>query len=205
MKNISTKWFLSLVFLLPWSCSFDECGELEQKYTNITGISASNVLLIEDGYTINEPLEAAGSVEYHRYGIHVVPVTELLSQRHIQSASGFTSAAFACSPAPPMPSEVIADIVIFSDKDFMQANSSRVISAGDTLNSVFTIYDYYSGRIVGLTDFLMDEGIAASDQGFILQPAAAPAEAQQHEFTVHYRLENGEFYEIILPPIELLP
>ena len=205
MKNISTKWFLSLVFLLPWSCSFDECGELEQKYTNITGLSASNVLLIEGGYTIVETLEAENRVNFNRYGINVMPTATLLSQHLAPSGRGFTSAAYACSPALPMPSEVIADIAIFSDKDFMQANSSRVISAGDTLNSVFTIYDYYSGRIVGLPDFLMDEGIAASEQGFILQPSSAPAEVQQHEFTVHYRLENGEFYEITLPAVELLP
>lgn len=206
MDKFTWRALFTLLLTLPLGCDLGGgCGDAEQRFTDITGLEGRHVRLIKDGYTIIEELSEGSAVEYDRYGIFAIPSWELISQHSGGGKRIWFPAAYACSPPPPQPSEFIADIAIFSDTDYAQAGSSHVISAGDTLNAVFTIYDYYSGRIVGLPDFLMDEGLAAADQGFILQPSSAPAEAQQHAFTVHYRLENGESYEMNLPPIELQP
>ena len=207
VDKIIWKITFTLLLTLPFGCDLDGgCGDFEQQYIDITGLEARNVRLIEDGYTILEELPSESSLRYDRYGIVAIPNVNLISQNQkTDKPNRLFATAYACSPEPPQPSEIISDIAIFSNADYVQVGSSRVISAGDTLNAVFTIYDYYSGRIVGLPDFLMDKGTAASEQGFILQPSVTPAEAQQHEFTIHYRLENGEFYEATLPAVELLP
>lgn len=206
MKRHVLKIAFLLLLLMPWGCSFDDCGDLEQTYLDITGMEGRNVLLLEGGYSIVESLSAGNEVVYHLYGISISPQAIYTSDAPVQqSGLSFLPKAYACSPALPAPTETVADIAIFSDNDYVQASSSRVLTAGDTLNGIFNIYDYYSGRIVGLPDFLVDEDLAASDQGFILQPSTKPAAAQSHAFTIHYRLTNGEFYQLTLPAVELVP
>jgi hypothetical protein len=206
MKKFIGVGVLSVLLVVPWGCNTDDCGDLGgPQYFDITDVALTNVRLIEDGYSIEENLAANSSTPYQRFGLHLMPVVEYTSMENPNLNSGFFPAAYACSPAPPQPSEEIADIAIFSNADYVQANSTRVIAAGDTLNALFTIYDRYSGRIVGLPDFLVDEHLKASDAGFILQPAAMPAAEQTHEFTVHYRLTNDEFYSITSMPIKLMP
>jgi hypothetical protein len=204
LNGSSLKTTLLILLLLPWGCSFDDCGDFTRRYVDITGLEGSNVLLLEGGYSIVEDLSPGTEVIYHQYGINLLP-RAVFPESLTRAGFSFTPGAYACSPPTPQPSEQISDLAIFSDADYMQAGSNRSISAGDTLNAVFNIYDYYSGRIVGLPDFLMDEDIAASEQGIILQPSAAPGVAQNHRFTVHYRLSNGEFYELSLPEVRLLP
>jgi hypothetical protein len=207
--EIMTKYWkigiLTGMLFIPWGCEFNECGDFEQTYLNIQGIEANNVRLIEDGFSVMENLDAEARITYHLYGIQLLPqAAEVVLDKAVSTGS-LVSAAYACSPPPAQPSEEIAEIAIFSNASYGQANSSRMVAAGDTLNAVFSIYDTYSGRIVGLPDFLIDDDLGASDQRIILRPEVAPAEAQTHAFTVHYRLENGEFYEVTLPPVVLLP
>jgi len=205
MKKYWKVGLLTSLMVVPWGCELYECGDTEQTYLNIQGIEASNVRLLEDGFSVMERLEPETRIEYHLYGIQLSPQAEEVFRDKIASTSGFVSSAFACSPPTPQPSEEIAEIVIFSDANYIQANSNRIIAAGDTLNALFTIYDTYSGRIVGLPDFLVDDDLGASNQGIFLRPEVAPANPQTHTFTVHYRLENGEFYETALPPVVVLP
>ena len=47
--------------------------------------------------------------------------------------------------------------------------------------------------------------LKASSQGFALRPSVAVAAAQQHQFTVHYHLTNGEFYTYQAPAVTLIP
>ncbi len=208
MKKNALKISLSLLLIMPWGCNTDDCGDLSggPGYYNITGFAVANVRLLEGGYSVEENITANSSIPYHRYGLSLQPVVEYVSmQKERKPSLNIFPAAYACSPAPPQPTEKIADIAIFSNADYVQANSTKVIAAGDTLNAVFNIYDRYSGRIVGLPDFLVDENVMASDEWIIFQPSSPPAEAQTHEFTVHYRLENGEFYNITARPIILTP
>lgn len=197
---------LSIMLIMPWGCDTNDCGDLgETQYYQITDIALANVRLIEGGYSIEENIAAQTEITYDRYGIHLMPLSEKTERLSQKLSAGFFHSAYACSPEPPQPTEEIADIAIFSNADYVQANSSKVLAAGDTLNSIFNIYDFYSGRIVGLNDFLIDENLEASNEGIILQPSSAPAQAQSHEFTVHYRLENGEFYSMTGQAISLLP
>lgn len=205
MKNYWKIGILTCMMVMPLGCEFNECGDFEQTYVNIQGLKAGNVRLLEDGFSVMENLEADARIEYDLYGMQLLPQAAEVLYDEVARAGGFVPVAYACSPPPPQPSEEIADIAIFSDANYVQANSDRVMVAGDKLNTLFTIYDLHSGRIVGLPDFLIDNDLGASDQGIFLRPAVAPAEAQTHTFTVHYRLENGEFYEITLPPVVLLP
>ncbi|WPP53593.1 hypothetical protein [Catalinimonas niigatensis] len=206
MKKYLIGGILSLTLLMPWGCNTDDCGDLGgPQYFDITNVVITNVRLIEDGYSIEESLAANSSIPYQRFGLHLMPAADYISMENHQPGSGLFPAAYACSPMPPQPTEEIADIAIFSNTDFIQANSTRVVAAGDTLNSLFNIYDRYSGRIVGLPDFLVDDHLKASDEGFILQPAVMPAAEQAHEFTVHYRLTNNEFYSVTTMPVSLTP
>lgn len=205
MKKFVVAGVLSLMGML-WGCNTDDCGDLSgPQYFDVTEISMTNVRLIENGYSIEENLTANAAVLYHRFGLHLMPVVDYVSMENKNPNAGFFPAAYACSPIPPQPTEEIADIAIFSNADYVQDNSTRVIAAGDTLNALFNIYDRYSGRIVGLPDFLVDEHLKASDEGLILQPAVMPAAEQTHEFTVHYRLTNNEFYSVTGLPIKLTP
>lgn len=206
MKKCIILGVLSALLVMPWGCNTDDCGDLGgPQYFDITNIAITNVRLVEDGYSIEENLAANSSIPYQRFGLHLIPAVNYVSMENPQPGSGLFPAAYACSPAPPQPTEEIADIAIFSNADYVQANSTKVIAAGDTLNAVFNIYDRYSGRIVGLPDFLVDEHLKASDEGFILQPAVKPAVGQLHAFTVHYRLTNNEFYSVTTMPVSLIP
>jgi len=196
---------MTSIMVLPWGCEFNECGDFEQTYFNIQGLEAANVRLLEDGFSVMESLPPETSIAYDLYGIQLLPRAAEVIYDEVAKTGGFIPSAYACSSPPPQPSEEIADIAIFSDASYSQASSNREIVAGDTLNALFTIYDLHSGRIVGLPDFLIDDDLGASDQGLFLRPQVAPAEARTHVFTVHYHLENGEFYEVTLPPVTLLP
>lgn len=196
---------LTGLMVVPWGCEPYECGDTEQTYLDIQGIEASNVRLLEDGFSVMESLEPESRVAYNEYGIQLLPQAAEIFRDKIANTAGFIASAYACSPPTPQPSEEIAEIAIFSDTNYSQANSNRIITAGDTLNALFTIYDTYSGRIVGLPDFLVDDDLGASNQGIFLRPEVAPANPQTHTFTVHYRLENGEFYETTLPRVVVLP
>lgn len=203
-KNLHNIGWLSCLLLLM-GCYENDCGETSS-FTNITGLSGVNLRLGGEGYFNTDTLDEGAEVEYHQYALKLFPeVTYYSYQEKEQQNPGFFSAAYGCSPLPPQPSEEIADIAIFSNVDYIQASSSKILAAGDTLNGIFEIYDYYSGRIVGLPDFLIDEDLKASDQGFILQPASAPASPQSHQLTVHYCLTNGEFYTFTAEPVVLTP
>ncbi|MDF9800689.1 hypothetical protein OKW21_005952 [Catalinimonas alkaloidigena] len=206
MKDYVIRGALSLLLILPWSCNTDDCGDLGgTQYYQITDITLANVRLIEGGYSIEENIPAQTAIAYNRYGLNLMPLSEESDQPSQNLTAGFFPAAYACSPVSPQPTEEIADIAVFSDADYVQAGSSKVIAAGDTLNSIFKIYDFYSGRIVGLTDFLIDDGLLASNDPIILQPASEPEYAQKHAFTVHYRLTNGEFYSMTAQTVTLTP
>lgn len=205
MKKHVLKGILGLLLMIPLACVTDDCGDFKEQYINLTEISGSNFELIEDGYSIKQSLDANGRVRYDRFGLQILPVVEYLGLENVKPVQGLIPTAYACSPAPSEPTEEIADITIFSSAEYTQANSTRIMAAGDTLNALFNIYDRYSGRIVGLTDFLVEDHLKASDQGFILQPAVMPAAEQTHEFTVHYRLTNNEFYSVTTMPVSLIP
>lgn len=204
MRAIALKLMLSTALIIPWSCVEDDCGGLQNQKINTVGITVNNTLLLEGGYSIEKQLVAEEKVSYKRFGLQVLPEVAYLSMVKDKLKSSFISAAYACSPMS-VSTEEIQDIAIFSDEDYIQKNSQKVVVAGDTLNSLFNIYDYNSGRIVGLPDFLIDKGLEASEEGFILQPAVAPEQEQKHEFTIHYRLTNGEFYEVSAEAIILQP
>jgi len=203
MRSTLFKFAITLFLTVPWSCEPYDCGPFEQQYTNIVDVLGTNVRLLEGGYSVEGTLTDESEVVYSQYGIRVLPQITLMSDASVEHTGG--NRAFACSPPTPQPSELIASIAIFSDSNYSQSGSNRLISAGDTLNTLFNIYDYYSGRIVGLSDFLIDDDLAASEMGFVLQPAVAPSQPQEHQFTVHYRLDNGEFYELNMPAVSLMP
>jgi hypothetical protein len=192
---------LTILLLLNIGCLDDgtDCGSAPQ-YIDIQGISGDNVAIgnsFSDFITIGSGI----TLTYSEFGIRAIPEVTYQSQAALKG--GFR--AYACSPPPPQPTEEIAEIAVFSLADYAQASSSKVFAAGDTLNALFKIYDSYSGRIVGLPDFLVDDDLAAANQPFTLQLTAAPQESTEHQFTVHYRLENGEFYEFTTDPITIVP
>lgn len=196
-------WVCCLLLLI--GCYENDCGS-NSSLTNITGLSGANYRLEGEGYAHPTALHEGVEVAYHQYALKLFPeVTYYAYQEKEGQNSGFFSAAYACSPPEPLPSEEIAAIAVFSNADYIQAKSAKVLVAGDTLNTVFEIYDYYSGRIVGLPDFLVDKGLKASEHGFILKPVSEPASIQAHQFTVHYRLTNGESYIFTAAPVVLTP
>lgn len=193
---------LTWVLLLNIGCLDDgtDCGSLDERYLDIVGINGTNVA-VGNSFSNFITLGSGITLTYSEFGIRAIP--EAVYKSQIASEGGFR--AYACSPAPPQPTEEIADIAVFSSADYIQAYSSKIFTAGDTLNALFKIYESYSGRIVGLPDFLVDDNLAAADQPFTLQLTAAPQESTEHQFTVHYRLENGEFYEFTTDPITIVP
>lgn len=178
-----------------------DCGPFSEQYLDVVGLGGNGVL-IGRNYSDFTILEAGASVTYSDLGIRAEP--EAVYGTGTASLSG-GFLAYACSPIPPQPSEEIVDIAVFSSADYAQAASDKVFPAGDTLNAIIKIYDTYSGRIVGLPDFLVDDELMASDEPFTLQLEAAPREAEEHRFTVHYRLNNGEFYQFSTPEIMVTP
>ncbi len=205
MKH-GVKVVLLLSLLFGGSCQQNDCGRGGPSHVNITGLTGANLLLETENYYSRDALPATTAVTYYNYGLQVTPQATYFSyQPQTKPRAGFFPAAYACSPVPPQPSEEIADIAVFSQADYRQANSTKVLAAGDTLNAVFEIYDYHSGRIVGLPDFLVDEKLAASETGFVLRPIVAPADPQAHQFTLHYRLTNGEFYTFTADSVTLTP
>lgn len=202
-KILNLGWMSCLLLLI--GCYENDCGG-SSSFVDITGLAGTNLQLNGDGYFNVDTLHGGAEVQAYHYGLKLSPEATYYSyQERKPNIPGLFPGAYACSPLPPQPSEEIADIAIFSTTDYVQANSSKVLAAGDTLNSIFNIYDYYSGRIVGLVDFLIDEELKASEQGFIVQPAVAPASPQIHQLTVHYRLTNGEFYTLTAEPVVLTP
>lgn len=200
---VKAGWVPCLLMML--GCAETDCGE-GPGYINITGIQGKNVQFQGEGYTLMEPLSENSQILYSQYGLSVQPEATYYNVTvQVRPSFSFFSAAYACDPPTPQPSEEIADIAIVSSADYVQASSSKVLAAGDTLNSIFIIYDYHSGRIVGLPDFLIDVKLKASDAGFILRPSVAPASPQLHQFTVHYHLTNGEFYTFTADSVVLTP
>lgn len=206
MKPNGVSASLLAVLMSLAACNHDDCGGLGgATYIDITSIAGSLVYFPDsEGYDA-DTLDTSLSIPYDQLGLRVSPQSTYFSARQATPKGSWFGTAYACSPALPQPSEEIAGITVFSDADYRQASSSKVIAAGDTLNPVFEIYDYYSGRIVGLPDFLVDDGLKASDQGFVLRPSVAVTTMQQHQFTVHYRLTNGEFYTYRFLAVTIIP
>lgn len=193
---------LTMLLILNVGCfDGDDCGSFKEQLIDVEGISGANVAL-GNSYSNFITLGERATVVYTEFGIRATPEATYRSET-AQVTGGFQ--AYACSPAAPQPSEEIADIAVFSTADYTQATSSKVIAAGDTLNSIIKIYEPYSGRIVGLPDLLVDEDLMASDDPFTLQLVSAPREATEHQFTVHYRLTNGEFYQFTTKPVVIIP
>ncbi len=192
---------LTVLLLFNISCfnNGTDCGFTPQ-VINIQGISGSSVA-VGNSFSNFVPLGEGATVSYSEFGIRATPEATYSSE--IASVGGFQ--AFACSPPPPQPTEEIAEITVFSSSDYVQNLSNKVFAAGDTLNAIIKIYEPYSGRIVGLPDFLVDDDLAASDETFTLQITAAPVQPTQQQFTVHYRLENGEFYEFTTDSVTITP
>ncbi len=203
-RCISIAMFFPLLML--FACKNDGCGDLGGiTYSNITSLTGSIVSFEDNSYSSYDTLEDKAEVPFYSFGLRLSPVAEYYSLRKEAPKGSWLSAAYACSPLPPQPTEDIADIAVFSNADYTQGSSSKVIAAGDTLNSIFEIYDYASGRIVGLPDFLIDEQMKASYQGFALRLSVAVAAIQQHQFIVHYHLTNGEFYTYQASAVTLIP
>lgn len=192
-----------VTLMLPVGCSkTDDCGSAPS-YINIIGITGQNVRLSGDSYRNEEPLPDEASVSFATYALRIIPTAEYTNQR-AEMSGRWGNTVYACSPALPEPTDTVADIAVFSNTAYQQANSSKVIAPGERLNNIVKIYDRWSGRITGLPDFLLDERLA-SDYGFLLQFTAAPAEEATHTFTVRYELNSGETYEFTAPPVTLAP
>ena len=192
-----------LVFLFPVGCNDDDCGSEVPRYMDVTGLTGRSARLLADNYRDVDSLAAQVRVSFEQYALQLFPTVEFTNQR-AEVSGGWGGTAYACDPVPPQPFESVADIAVFSNAVYQQASSDKVIAAGERLNNIVKIYDYYSGRIVGLPDFLLDEHLA-SDSGFLLQLTAAPAQEATHAFTVRYELDNGETYEFNAPPVTITP
>ncbi|WKN41855.1 hypothetical protein [Tunicatimonas pelagia] len=194
---------LTLLLLLNFGCFDDgiDCGSAVPRYLDVEGLTGQNIV-IDSLFANFDTLAEGATVSYADFGIRVTPEVTFTDEIAV-SEGGFQ--AFACDPVLPQPSEEIAEIVVFSSADYSQAASDKVFLAGDTLNSIIKIYDLYSGRIVSLPDFFVEDDIAASDQPITLQLTSAPTVATEQQFTVHYRLENGEFYQVTTDPVTILP
>lgn len=197
---------LLVILMVPLACNDDDynCGKNTPRYTDITGLDGQNLRLQGDNYRDVTPLADEERVTFDQYALRVVPTVEYTDQQANATGRWF-GAAYACSPLPPQPIETIADIAVFSNAAYQQANSNKVIAAGERLNNIIKIYDYYSGRIVGLADFLIDEDLAAFEDGFLLQLTATPAQETRQQLTVRYTLNNGEEYEYTASPVLLAP
>lgn len=191
-----------LIFLFPVGCNDDDCGSDVPRYLDVTKLTGRSVQLLTDNYHDVDSLAAQARVSFEQYALQLFPTVEFTNQR-AEVTGRWGSAAYACDPVPPQPFESVVDIAVFSNAAYQQA-SSDVIAAGERLNSIVKIYDYYRDRIVGLPDFLMDRQFA-SDFGFLLQFTTAPAQATTHAFTVRYVLDNGERYEFNAPPVTITP
>ncbi len=194
---------LIVLLLLNISCLDDgtDCGSSGSQYIDVQGVSGTNVA-IGNSFSDFDTLSVGASVGFANFGIRVTPEV-VFSNEATASKGGFQ--AFACSPVPPQPTEEIAEIAVFSSADYSQSSSDKVFLARDTLNSIVKIYDPYSGRIVGLPDFFVEDDIVASDQPITLQLISAPLAVTEQQFTVHYRLENGEFYQFTTELIKITP
>lgn len=192
-----------LVLLLPVGCGrTDDCGSAPL-YVDLTGITGRNVRISTDNYQNPVLLLDQSSVSYENYALQVIPTVEYTDQR-AEALGSWLGTAYACDPALPEPTEKIADVAVFSNTAYEQFSSDRVIAAGERLNNIIKVYDQWSGRIVGLPDFLLDAP-SASDFGFLLQLTTAPAQEATHTFMVRYELDNGETYEFTAPPVTLTP
>jgi len=189
-----------------WGCDFGEdCGSATTSFYDVTGLSGQNMQLNDRGYRNAETLADSAAVQFDKYAIAVYPSVETVSLKESQPTY-WLPAAYACSPLPPQPIELVTDIAVFSDTDVQQADSDKVLAAGDTLNSLFEIYDLYSGNITGLITFLdREKEIGASADGFFLTLVSQPKESATHRFTVHYHLDNGEFYSVTTAPVTVNP
>ncbi len=206
MKLFKVVVFTVILLTGGWGCELDDdCGSATNSFYDVTGLSGQNMQLNDRGYRNAELLPDSAEVRFDQYAISVYPETEPISLKDTPvSGSGF--AAYACSPEPPQPTELVTDIAVFSDTDFQQAESDKILAAGDTLNSLFEIYDLYSGNITGLITFLdREKEIGASADGFFLTLVSQPKEPTTHRFTVHYHLDNGEFYGVTTPPVTVNP
>ena len=191
--------------MVPLGCNTDDCGQGGgPRYTDVTGLDGQNLRLQGDNYRDVAPLVAEERVAFEAYALQISPTVEYTNER-ADATGHWLGTAYACSPLPPQPIETIADIAVFSNAAYQQANSDKVIAAGERLNNIIKIYDYYSGRIVGLADFLIDEDLKASSDGFLLQLTSAPAQEAMHQLSVRYTLDNGEEYEYTASPVLLTP
>ena len=81
------------------------------------------------GYRNAETLPDSAGVSFDQYALAIYPTTEVISKVNAPALGGM-SAAYACSPPHPEPSELVVDIAVFSNTDFQQASSGKVLVAG---------------------------------------------------------------------------
>ncbi len=187
----------------------DDCGPFPETAYRVTGITTDNVQLNNRGYRNASSIPDSTLLPFNEFALAVYPETERVSTNTFPVPSlftGFSHPAYACSPPAPTPTENVSEITVFSNTDYQQQDSNTILYAGDTLNGIFQIVDFYSGNITGLATFLkISKQIPASDEGFFLVPLARPRQETTHRFTVHYRLEDGTLFTFEADPITLTP
>ncbi|HYC85955.1 MAG TPA: hypothetical protein VEB86_12075 [Chryseosolibacter sp.] len=183
------------IFVLQAAC----CGggeELEFEVTNyefqaVKGTYSSLANKVE--FPIGSPEIGSGeSVAAAYVGFSFRPDVTYLSM-----AGGSGMNAYACSPLPNRPTQLIHRIRIRSTNDFISDNAT--IQAGMLLNSVFTNYE---NQFV-FEDDLVTGTVPASESGFVLILSEPVATTQTHAFSFEVTLSDSSKFELTSHPITI--
>ncbi|MCR9290975.1 MAG: hypothetical protein NXI23_26700 [Bacteroidetes bacterium] len=147
-------------------------------------------------------LEDSVSVQIDDYRLAIQTEVEYFTDNTPIFSNPFIQSAWACSPAPPEPTEIITKIEITSIGDL-------ITFEGDTLQAGTSLTDFLrpDRSDFSLTELIQTGLYAPKEEGIIpemLRIKAFPIDiSQPHQFSVVYELNNGNIFTASSPIIFL--
>lgn len=188
------------IFAIFGCFSIDDCGPFKNAFYRVEQVHAVNVDKNRSTGSQLTEWPDSSNVLLDEFAIAIVLDVEYFTSAKFRFENPFITQALACSPLPPEAVEKITGIEIMSDANFVTA-AGDTIPAGASLRALFeagkSVDDNFGAKTIA--EYLQSNDAvprdnAASDFLFLTE---APANNQQHRFTVTYSLDSGSSFSTI--------
>lgn len=197
MKKFGSLFCLLFIINFPMACD-DGCGGFGGSATSILDLEALT------GSYNNDVFRNKVSTDFETAAIQVyISDLELLSASNYLK-SPFITSAYACSPIPPDPQEVIAGITISSPESVTFGGQEYM--SGESLNALFQVASYGNSTIEEYIAAQEDNPLFAGLQSFfVLTLVDNPYTQISQDFNIVVELSDGRQFDLLVTDFEVIP
>ncbi len=173
-KQLFRAIILLLFFQLPIGCTYDDCGNLEERFFVVSAIAAE----IERGVI---------EIRIHQ--------TELAQQNNSKSISG--NVLLACSPEPGTPNHKLTGIAIVGDEDVFIEGTNY--TAGQDLSSLFNLWSRWESTKITTQEYVNSQDdstwLFTRQGGFYLELKQSPDYSIDQHIKAFLSFDDGAVIE----------